>query len=75
MFRVTPNKMARIKGSLDKDIGEQQDIFDVLNYSPHEDDANDQYGGSFHSLAMPTDQYSSRREEILNEPYYFGICD
>ena len=67
--------MARIKGSLGKSISEQHVIFDALNYDPHEDDGNDEYGGTFHSLAMPMKEYCSRRQDCLEDPYYFGICN
>lgn len=75
MFVVSKEQMQQINGSLASDIFEQTAIFESLNYNPYDDDANDQFGGTYHSVVMPNYSYKSSYEEMATYPVDYGICD
>ncbi len=75
MFRVTSEQIKTIKVAIGYDLGHQQKIFDTLNYNPYADDADDEFGGAFYAIAMERDDYNSRREEMLEDLAYWGVCD
>ena len=68
--------MAKIKGSLDKSISEQQAIFETLNYNPYDDAQNhDDIFNNYVLVVMQKSQYESQREEYISWPEDYGICD
>ena len=54
---------------------EQATVFDALNYNPYDDDVNDQFDGTYHSVAMPNYSYKLSFEDMAAYPVDYGICD
>ena len=75
MFLVSKEQFAQIKASLAKGVLEQAAVFDALNYNPYDDDVNDQFGGTYHSVAMPNYSYKLSFEDMAAYPVDYGICD
>ena len=56
-------------------LGASEHVFDALNYNPYDDDVNDQFGGTYHSVAMPNYSYKLSFEDMAAYPVDYGICD
>mgnify|MGYP001369579947 CR=1 FL=1 len=75
MFSVSFDQMKQIKTSLSLGFSDQSAVFDSLNYNPYDDDANDQFGGTYHSVVMPNYSYKSSYEDMATYPADYGICE
>lgn len=75
MFSVSSDQMKQIRASLKTGFLDQSAIFEALNYNPYDDDVNDQFGGTYHSVVMPNYSYKSSYEDMATYPVDYGICD
>ena len=75
MFKVDFVQMKSILATLVKPVSDQAAVFDALNYNPYDDDENDQFGGTYHSVVMPNYSYKSSYEDMATYPVDYGICD
>ena len=75
MFKVTSNQMLELSSSLNSGLEKQKTVFDKLNYSPYDDDGNDEFGGAYYAIAMHKETYKAAVDNIKADPYYHGICD
>lgn len=67
--------MNKIKSALSLGFEIQEQVFNDLNYNPYDDDVNDQFGGTYHSVVMPNYSYKSSFEDMATYPVDYGICD
>jgi hypothetical protein len=75
MFKITSNQMLELSSSLNSGLEKQKTVFDKLNYSPYDDDGDDEFGGTYYAIAMHEENYKAAADNIKAEPYYHLICD
>ena len=70
MYEVTYEQMSKIRAVLDKGLCEQKRVFDALDFNPS------YYGsGLFDSVVMERERYENERQERIENPIDYGVCE